>query len=98
MADGTKAVVDTSAADASANEAALAAAIDELEGGKTAPAGAVDAPSADASTADGQDAPAEPDEEDSPGEETSEITAPLSAREIAAELAAGSGSPRKKAA
>ncbi|MBV2152833.1 protein kinase family protein [Kitasatospora sp. SUK 42] len=108
MADGTKAVVDTSAADASANEAALAAAIDELEGGKTAPAGAADAPSADASTAsadapstdastaDGQDAPAEPDEEASSGEETSEITAPLSAREIAAELAAGSGSPRKK--
>ncbi|MFJ9772853.1 serine/threonine protein kinase [Kitasatospora sp. NPDC101157] len=49
MADGTKAVVDTSAADAAADEAALAAAIDQLAGGKTAPAGTADAPSADAS-------------------------------------------------
>ncbi|MFJ2862807.1 protein kinase family protein [Kitasatospora sp. NPDC087314] len=49
MADGTKAVVDTSAADAAADEAALAAAIDELAGGKTAPAGDAGAPSSDAS-------------------------------------------------
>ncbi|MGW3038705.1 protein kinase family protein [Kitasatospora sp. NPDC001159] len=100
MADGTKAVVDTSAADAAADEAALAAAIDELGGGKPAPAGAADASSTDASTdaseADGEDTPADPDQEASVGEETSEITAPLSVQEIAAELAAGS--PRKKPA
>ncbi|MEU4580567.1 serine/threonine protein kinase [Kitasatospora aureofaciens] len=160
MADGTKAVVDTSAADAAADEAALAAAIDELGGGKTAPAGTADAPSADApragstagseagpgaaaeagpkaastdggkaasaaggkatstdgakatstdggkatstaaSTAGDEDAPAdddrgaEPAPEASVSEETSEITAPLSVHEIAAELAAGT--PRKK--
>ncbi|MET8622361.1 protein kinase family protein [Kitasatospora sp. NPDC004669] len=102
MADGTKAVVDASAADAAADEAALAAAIDELGGGKTAPASAADASSTDASEddgeadggADGGDTPADPDREASVGEETSEITAPLSVREIAAELAAGS--PRKK--
>ncbi|MER7670942.1 serine/threonine protein kinase [Kitasatospora sp. NPDC096128] len=120
MADGTKAVVDTSAADAAADEAALAAAIDELGGGKTAPASSADAPSADAptdsstdsstdsaktpSTAssaadDGKDpdgADAEPAPESSVSEETSEITAPLSVQEIAAELAAGSA--RKKPA
>ncbi|MFH9349312.1 serine/threonine protein kinase [Kitasatospora sp. NPDC017646] len=154
MADGTKAVVDTSAADAAADEAALAAAIDELGGGKTAPAGTADAPSADTptagttadttagstatsetgstarsetgstagsedgseataeagpesgpeagSTARDEDAPAdddrdaEPAREASVSEETSEITAPLSVHEIAAELAAGT--PRKKPA
>ncbi|MFH8380022.1 protein kinase family protein [Kitasatospora sp. NPDC018058] len=104
MADGTKAVVDTSAADAAADEAALAAAIDELGGGKTAPASTADASSSDASEddgeadgeADGEDTPADPDHEASVGEETSEITAPLSVQEIAAELAAGS--PRKKPA
>ncbi|MFD8708024.1 serine/threonine protein kinase [Kitasatospora sp. NPDC059648] len=142
MADGTKAVVDTSAADAAADEAALAAAIDELGGGKSAPAGTADAPAADAPragstassragsktaptagskaasragsttaseapsgaapTAGEEDAPAdddrdaEPAREASAGEETSEITAPLSVDEIAAELAAGT--PRKKPA
>ncbi|MFJ8475093.1 protein kinase family protein [Kitasatospora sp. NPDC094011] len=114
MADGTKAVVDTSAADAAADEAALAAAIDELGGGGTAPAGSADAPSTDspaaASAAADEEAEAEEDDEeneaeeadeDAPaapdpapaapvGEETSEITAPLSVQEIAAELAAGS--------
>ncbi|MFD4400773.1 protein kinase family protein [Kitasatospora sp. NPDC058478] len=115
MADGTKAVVDTSAADAAADEAALAAAIDELTAGKAAPAGAVaDASSQDASEDRGAapdtpvaadpdpdtDAadPSEPSDlsdlsdvgQDAPrGEETSEITAPLSVHEIAAELAAG---------
>ncbi|WBP87870.1 serine/threonine protein kinase [Kitasatospora cathayae] len=132
MADGTKAVVDTSAADAAADEAALAAAIDELGRAKTAPAGTADARSAkasanasteastdassDPSVADDEDAPpapqgdpddapkgdpdtgpdAEPDRETAVSEETSEITAPLSVDEIAAELAAGS--PRKKPA
>ncbi|MER7847617.1 protein kinase family protein [Kitasatospora sp. NPDC096077] len=114
MADGTKAVVDTSAADAAADEAALAAAIDELGGGGTAPAGSADAPSTD-SPADSpeaasaaadeeadEDAPAAPDPapESPVGEETSEITAPLSVQEIAAELAAGSAGKKtgKKAA
>lgn len=122
MADGTKAVVDTSAADEAADEAALAAAIDELdEGGKTTP-GAADAASPDdASPAPGNASPktgakraggksaddkgaagkgagsaAAAGPEAGTGEETAEITAPLSAREIAAELAAGS--PRKKPA
>ncbi|MFJ9839034.1 serine/threonine protein kinase [Kitasatospora sp. NPDC101155] len=119
MADGTKAVVDTSAADAAADEAALAAAIDELGSGKAAPADAADAPSADAPSAnapeaddetddeaaaeadespaaDDADTPAEPRPEASVSEETSEITAPLSVQEIAAELAAGSA-PKKPA-
>ncbi|MFJ9606291.1 serine/threonine protein kinase [Kitasatospora sp. NPDC101176] len=109
MADGTKAVVDTSAADAAADEAALAAAIDRLAGGKTAPAGAADAPSPDSPAGTDReagdtapdDAPDDSDDgPDSPaapaGEETSEITAPLSVREIAAELAAGT--PRGKPA
>ncbi|MER6302982.1 serine/threonine protein kinase [Kitasatospora sp. NPDC001539] len=102
MADGTKAVVDTSAADAAADEAALAAAIDGLGDGKTAPADAADASSADAPEADDEDDPGTDDEDgqDGPGreaavgEETSEITAPLSVQEIAAELAAGTA--RKK--
>ncbi|MFE5580383.1 protein kinase family protein [Kitasatospora sp. NPDC056531] len=115
MADGTKAVVDTSAADAAADEAALAAAIDELGDGKAAPADVADASSPDAPeaddetnneaagaaddktpTADDADAPAEPLPGASLGEETSEITAPLSVQEIAAELAAGSA-PKKPA-
>ncbi|MEV7597680.1 protein kinase family protein [Kitasatospora sp. NPDC089797] len=98
MADGTKAVVDTSAADAAADEAALAAAIDELGGRRTAPAGSADAPAPDTpadppAAADEDtpgDAPAEPGPEGPVSEETSEITAPLSVQEIAAELAAGS--------
>ncbi|MEU4113626.1 serine/threonine protein kinase [Kitasatospora sp. NPDC028055] len=48
MADGTKAVVDTSTADAAADEAALAAAIDELGSGDTAPADSADASSTNA--------------------------------------------------
>ncbi|MFD5465171.1 serine/threonine protein kinase [Kitasatospora sp. NPDC127059] len=98
MADGTKAVVDTSAADTAADEAALAAAIDELGGGKPAPAGSADAPSADAPTAADEDEPAAPDPgrapEASVSEETSEVTAPLSVQEIAAELAAGSAAKK----
>ncbi|MBD0693300.1 protein kinase family protein [Streptomyces sp. CBMA123] len=101
MADGTKAVVDTSAADAEADEAALAAAIDELGDGKTAPAGPADAPSADAPTAADEDGPAEPEPDRAPeasvSEETSEVTAPLSVHEIAAELAAGSATKKKPA-
>ncbi|MFJ5119510.1 protein kinase family protein [Kitasatospora sp. NPDC088548] len=77
MADGTKAVVDTSAADGTTDEAALAAAIDEL---------AVDTA---AGTDDADDTADRSPETASSGEETSEITAPLSADEIAAELAAG---------
>ncbi|MER7755977.1 serine/threonine protein kinase [Kitasatospora sp. NPDC097643] len=88
MADGTKAVVDTSAADEAADEAALAAAIDELAGGGTAPAGKAGTPSA-AAPEDAADAPEEAAADPASGEETSEITAPLSVREIAAELAAG---------
>ncbi|MFJ3219722.1 protein kinase family protein [Kitasatospora sp. NPDC086801] len=129
MADGTKAVVDTSAADAAADEAALAAAIDELTAGKAARAGAADASSKDASKAsktskdaakdqgaaldtpvatdagtdtDAPDTDTDTDAsdagQDTPrGEETSEITAPLSVHEIAAELAAGTAR-RKPAA
>ncbi|MFD7455254.1 serine/threonine protein kinase [Kitasatospora sp. NPDC059827] len=105
MADGTKAVVDTSTADAAADEAALAAAIDELGSGNTAPAGSADASSADsAETPDKADGDEDGDEDgpvpEAPAaavsEETSEITAPLSVHEIAAELAAGP--PRKKPA
>ncbi|MFD0348414.1 protein kinase family protein [Kitasatospora aburaviensis] len=80
MADGTKAVVDTSAADGATDEAALAAAIDELAG-ETAQQSPEAARTGTA-----------PDDEPSPApssEETSEITAPLSAAEIRAELAAG---------
>ncbi|MFE7531045.1 hypothetical protein ACFU7Y_35845, partial [Kitasatospora sp. NPDC057542] len=45
MADGTKAVVDTSATDAATDEAALAAAIDELAGSEDAAGSALaDAP------------------------------------------------------
>ncbi|MGV9265842.1 serine/threonine protein kinase [Kitasatospora sp. NPDC003701] len=81
MADGTKAVVDTSAADGAADEAALAAAIDELAG-ETAP------PTTSGEDAD--DADGDPPKASSPTtEETSEITAPLSADEIRAELSAG---------
>lgn len=110
MADGTKAVVDTSAADAATDEAALAAAIDGLAGsedaggstsadareGATAAAAAPGRTDADEEgDADGDDAPAaEPGS--AVGEETSEITAPLSVQELRAELAAGS--PRKKPA
>ncbi|MEV7356037.1 serine/threonine protein kinase [Kitasatospora sp. NPDC091276] len=112
MADGTKAVVDTSAADAAADEAALAAAIDELTAGKAAPAGAADTSSKDPAEDAPEDRGAAPDTpvaadagtdasdagQDTPlGEETSEITAPLSAHEIAAELAAGTAR-RKPAA
>ncbi|MFE3499115.1 protein kinase family protein [Kitasatospora sp. NPDC059160] len=60
MADGTKAVVDTSTADAAADEAALAAAIDELGSGNSAPAGSADASSTDApgnSSADSVETP-----------------------------------------
>ncbi|MFJ7909590.1 protein kinase family protein [Kitasatospora sp. NPDC096204] len=110
MADGTKAVVDTSAADAATDEAALAAAIDELAGSEDAGEGAsADARRKGATTAAAA-ARTEPDEavdgaaDDAPeagpeaasGEETSEITAPLSVQELRAELAAGS--PRKKPA
>ncbi|MFG2824526.1 protein kinase family protein [Kitasatospora sp. NPDC048365] len=120
MADGTKAVVDTSAAD----EAALAMAVDEpsddlgseaddvaapADGPGTDPAGATgDGP--DAEAGDGpddrpdddsrDDAAGEPAEgeqtEDEPAEE--ESTAPLSAVEIAAELAAGAAGRKAKAA
>ncbi|MEU1287227.1 serine/threonine protein kinase [Kitasatospora sp. NPDC005856] len=116
MADGTKAVVDTSAADAATDEAALAAAIDELAGSEDAG----DSTSADTRKGAGAAAatPGRTDEDgdgdvtadaDAPGdgapvaepgsatgEETSEITAPLSVQELRAELAAGS--PRKKPA
>ncbi|WP_188297448.1 protein kinase family protein [Streptomyces sp. CBMA156] len=106
MADGTKAVVDTSTADAAADEAALAAAIDELAGSDDAgesastEAGkgtaAVAAPgSTDADGTDDDDVRAT-GPEPAVGEETSEITAPLSVQEIRAELAAGP--PRKKPA
>ncbi|MBV6698774.1 discoidin domain-containing protein [Kitasatospora aureofaciens] len=118
MADGTKAVVDTSAADAAADEAALAAAIDEFADGKAAPADDSssddDSSSADDSSADvpSSDDPADVPSSDDPadipssddpvgasvGEETSEITAPLSVNEIAAELAAGSASKPKPSA
>ncbi|MFJ6379865.1 protein kinase family protein [Kitasatospora sp. NPDC092039] len=102
MADGTKAVVDTSAADAATDEAALAAAIDELAGSEDA----AESTSADAredATAPGR-TEADEEDDDAPaagpgstvGEETSEITAPLSVQELRAELAAGS--PRKKPA
>ncbi|MFI2607968.1 serine/threonine protein kinase [Kitasatospora sp. NPDC018619] len=106
MADGTKAVVDTSAADAATDEAALAAAIDgpagsedadgsdsagARKGATTAAAGRTDA----GEDEDGRDAPAA-GPEPAVGEETSEITAPLSVQELRAELAAGS--TRKKAA
>ncbi|MFG3051155.1 protein kinase family protein [Kitasatospora sp. NPDC048239] len=85
MADGTKAVVDTSAAGGAADEAALAAAIDELADEAASAAGGTDrAPS---------------DSEPSPsGEETSEITAPLSAKEIAAELSAGDAAAARRRA
>ncbi|MEU8512657.1 serine/threonine protein kinase [Kitasatospora sp. NPDC048722] len=109
MADGTKAVVDTSAADAAADDAALAAAIDELAGAKTAtgddaPSSGTSAPDGPAATtgsgspADGTSVDEETSagEETSVGEETSEITAPLSVDEIAAELAAG-GKAKKPA-
>ncbi|MFE4975728.1 serine/threonine protein kinase [Kitasatospora sp. NPDC056651] len=119
MADGTKAVVDTSAAGAAADEAALAAAIDELAGSDdagedasadaregTAAAAAVpgrtsadtDAAAAPERTPDDPagDDPADEGPEPAVGEETSEITAPLSVQELRAELAAGS--PRKKPA
>ncbi|MFD9594268.1 protein kinase family protein [Kitasatospora sp. NPDC059973] len=89
MADGTKAVVDTSAADGAADEAALAAAIDELA--ETAP-----------STTSGEDAEDADEDRAKParpaGEETSEITAPLSADEIRAELAAREAAPKPAAA
>ncbi|WP_329488787.1 protein kinase family protein [Kitasatospora sp. NBC_01246] len=89
MADGTKAVVDTSAADGAADEAALAAAIDELA--ETAP-----------STTSGEDAEGADEDRAKParpaGEETSEITAPLSADEIRAELAAREAGPKPAAA
>ncbi|MEV0532992.1 serine/threonine protein kinase [Kitasatospora sp. NPDC050463] len=89
MADGTKAVVDTSATDGAADEAALAAAIDELAG-ETAPS-----TTSGEGTDDADEADAGPPKVSSPvGEETSEITAPLSADEIRAELSAG-GAERK---
>ncbi|MFJ8627547.1 protein kinase family protein [Kitasatospora sp. NPDC093550] len=127
MADGTKAVVDTSAADAAADEAALAAAIDELAVAKDTDgrAGAsteqsatptvVPAKTDETHAADAADAAENTDEADEAdagagrhprtaapetwaGEETSEITAPLSVREIAAELAAGSSRTKPAAA
>ncbi|GAA1388668.1 protein kinase family protein [Kitasatospora putterlickiae] len=110
MADGTKAVVDTSAADGAADEAALAAAIDELADGTARPTAAAgkdakkdggkDRGKDAASAADATDA----EDDGAPGnapagsEETSEITAPLSATEIAAELAAGDAARRAEAA
>ncbi|MFF2541185.1 protein kinase family protein [Kitasatospora sp. NPDC058063] len=118
MADGTKAVVDTSAADAATDEAALAAAIDELTGSQDA-GGSTSADAREGTTtaaaapgrtdadkdkdkdgnededAGGHDAPAAGPGTPA-GEETSEITAPLSVQELRAELAAGS--PRKKPA
>ncbi|MFF4380104.1 protein kinase family protein [Kitasatospora sp. NPDC001547] len=102
MADGTKAVVDTSAADAATDEAALAAAIDELAGSEDA-AGSTPADAREDATAPGR-TEADEEEDGAPdtgqgsagGEETSEITAPLSVQELRAELAAGS--PRKKPA
>ncbi|MFE4516303.1 protein kinase family protein [Kitasatospora sp. NPDC056783] len=114
MADGTKAVVDTSAVGAAADEAALAAAIDELAGsedaGEDASADAREGAAAAAAvpgrtTADAEaagapertpDDPADEGQEPAVGEETSEMTAPLSVQELRAELAAGS--PRKKPA
>ncbi|MFJ9459508.1 serine/threonine protein kinase [Kitasatospora sp. NPDC101447] len=122
MADGTKAVVDTSTADAAADEAALAAAIDELAvakdtagrasavDGEVAPTAAA-APGKNRADVDGKNTDGSTDgspDGDAPGgaavrgpeasvsEETSEITAPLSVQEIAAELAAGAA--RKKPA
>ncbi|MFE6867428.1 serine/threonine protein kinase [Kitasatospora sp. NPDC057692] len=74
MADGTKAVVDTSAADGAADEAALAAAIDELADG-TARATGADAPAKerpaarkgpDAADDTGDDTAAEDDTGDGP--------------------------------
>ncbi|MFE6056511.1 serine/threonine protein kinase [Kitasatospora sp. NPDC056446] len=56
MADGTKAVVDTSAADAAADEAALAAAIDGLAVAKDVDGRASADAGADASTAPGKTA------------------------------------------
>ncbi|MEU3574179.1 serine/threonine protein kinase [Kitasatospora sp. NPDC036755] len=115
MADGTKAVVDTSAADAATDEAALAAAIDGLAGsedaGESTPAGTrkgsttAAAPGrTDADKAKAKDEDEHGDGDDAPaagpgsavGEETSEITAPLSVQELRAELTAGSS--RKKPA
>ncbi|MEV7774743.1 protein kinase family protein [Kitasatospora sp. NPDC086791] len=140
MADGTKAVVDTSAADTAADEAALAAAIDGLavaedadgragaDGGKDAStaaavpgksagdgagstgtragsgaasgrsggSGAASGSTDDAGDGSDGDAAEDADPATSVSEETSEITAPLSVQEIAAELAAGSA--RKKPA
>ncbi|MEV6976473.1 protein kinase family protein [Kitasatospora sp. NPDC093806] len=93
MADGTKAVVDTSAADEAADEAALAAAIDELADG-TARATTAGSPD-DGSDDDGPADEAVTDGAPAGSEETSEITAPLSASEIAAELAAGEAAARR---
>ncbi|MFJ9693027.1 serine/threonine protein kinase [Kitasatospora sp. NPDC101183] len=61
MADGTKAVVDTSAADAAADEAALAAAIDDLAGGKTAPGSRdrADGPAGEDASDDPSDGPSD---------------------------------------
>ncbi|MEV7020668.1 protein kinase family protein [Kitasatospora sp. NPDC093558] len=105
MADGTKAVVDTSAADAAADDAALAAAIDELAGAKTSPGDNAPSPVTSSPAGSADSDPAEPDsgtdssaDDTSVSEETSEITAPLSVDEIAAELAAGGGKPKPAAA
>ncbi|MER5356255.1 protein kinase family protein [Kitasatospora sp. NPDC002551] len=75
MADGTKAVVDTSAADGAADEAALAAAIDELADG-TARARTAGSP-ADARSAVEEDASEdEPDAgDDAPADATADATA-----------------------
>ncbi|WP_380277617.1 serine/threonine protein kinase [Kitasatospora purpeofusca] len=72
MADGTKAVVDTSAADGAADEAALAAAIDELADG-TARATAAGSPTGERPAAGGsatrKGPAAEEDTEDGPAAE-----------------------------
>ncbi|MFF2351939.1 serine/threonine protein kinase [Kitasatospora sp. NPDC058115] len=71
MADGTKAVVDTSAADGAADEAALAAAIDELADG-TARAGAATGKDARPDGDGADDAGAGRDHADGAGAETAE--------------------------
>ncbi|MFF8769955.1 serine/threonine protein kinase [Kitasatospora sp. NPDC015120] len=102
MADGTKAVVDTSAADGAADEAALAAAIDELADG-TARAGAATGkgarPGGDVRDSEDGEAPEDGDDGDDgddgedPGDEAvapagSEETSEITAPLSASEIAA----------
>ncbi|MFD0274960.1 serine/threonine protein kinase [Kitasatospora sp. NPDC127111] len=100
MADGTKAVVDTSAADGAADEAALAAAIDELAGETaraTAAAGSdgdSDSDEADPDTGPGEsgtgrDRGADDGADEASSDSVSE-TAPETASDSAPESASGS--------